>query len=195
MARPRTISDETLLDAARAVFLEKGYQAPVSEIARRAGLSSATVFLRFETKEHLFVAVVVRATMESLRPLMPALREETDPRVGLHRLGLALLSLYRTFAPVLVMGFGAGVNLLGRCPMEMFGEAQASDPLVELLNSHLVAGRLRPIDPLFAARAFSGLLRDYAILEGLGMGHLHQESPEAWLDGVIDIFLTGIEAR
>jgi AcrR family transcriptional regulator len=195
MARPRTISDESLLDAARSVFLEKGYQAPVSEIARRAGVSSATVFLRFETKEHLFVAVIVRATMQSLTPLLPALLEEPDPRVGLRSLGLALLSLYRTFAPVLVMGFGAGVDLLGRCPIEMFGEAHASDPLVELLNAHRAAGRLRPIDTLFAARAFSGLLRDFAILEGLGMGHVHQETPEAWLDGVIDIYLTGIEAR
>jgi hypothetical protein len=39
MARPVTISDEQILDAARAVFTEKGPRATTAEIAERAGVS------------------------------------------------------------------------------------------------------------------------------------------------------------
>ena len=56
MARTRTISDEQILDAAQAVFLEQGPQATTSAIADRAGISEGTIFKRFPTKQALFFA-------------------------------------------------------------------------------------------------------------------------------------------
>ena len=48
-----------LLEAALALFAEKGYAATrVDEIASRAGVSKGTLFLYFPTKEDLFRAVV-----------------------------------------------------------------------------------------------------------------------------------------
>lgn len=48
-----------LLDAALALFVEKGFAATkVDEIAARAGVSKGTLFLYFPTKEDLFRAVV-----------------------------------------------------------------------------------------------------------------------------------------
>ncbi|MBU6163239.1 MAG: TetR family transcriptional regulator, partial [Myxococcales bacterium] len=38
MARPTTIDDEVILEAARQVFLEEGYAATTASIARRAGV-------------------------------------------------------------------------------------------------------------------------------------------------------------
>ena len=48
-----------LLDAAAAVFAERGLDASVSEIATRAGVGQGTVFRRFPSKEHLVAAIVV----------------------------------------------------------------------------------------------------------------------------------------
>lgn len=50
-----------LLDAALALFVEKGYAATrVEEVAARAGVSKGTLFLYFASKEELFKAVVRR---------------------------------------------------------------------------------------------------------------------------------------
>jgi AcrR family transcriptional regulator len=49
-----------VLDAAAEVFAERGCEASVDEIARRAGVGHATVFRRFPTKNHLIAAVVER---------------------------------------------------------------------------------------------------------------------------------------
>ncbi|MDA0179818.1 TetR/AcrR family transcriptional regulator [Solirubrobacter phytolaccae] len=48
---------ERILDAARAAFAADGLNAPIREIARRAGVSPATVYRRFPTKTDLAHAV------------------------------------------------------------------------------------------------------------------------------------------
>jgi TetR/AcrR family transcriptional regulator len=48
-----------LLDAALALFVEKGFAATkAEEVAARAGVSKGTLFLYFESKEDLFKAVI-----------------------------------------------------------------------------------------------------------------------------------------
>jgi AcrR family transcriptional regulator len=49
---------EKVLRAARDVFAEAGYGAPLDEIAARAGVGPGTVYRHFPTKEALFEAVV-----------------------------------------------------------------------------------------------------------------------------------------
>src|SRR3954469_19812482 len=49
---------ELILEAAEEVFAEKGNEACVADIARRAGVGQATIFRRFETKDDLIAAVM-----------------------------------------------------------------------------------------------------------------------------------------
>lgn len=59
-ARPQEI-----LDAAMAVFAEKGYAAArLEDIARRAGVAKGTIYLYFESKEAVFKGLV-KATLGS----------------------------------------------------------------------------------------------------------------------------------
>ena len=58
MPRPRSIDDETLLEAARDVFVEKGPGASTREVARRAGVSEGVLFQRYKTKADLFFAAL-----------------------------------------------------------------------------------------------------------------------------------------
>jgi AcrR family transcriptional regulator len=53
-----------LLDAAAAAFAAHGLDAPVTEIAQRAGVGQGTVFRHFASKEALVVAVVVERMRE-----------------------------------------------------------------------------------------------------------------------------------
>ena len=64
MARPPSISNQQILDAARAVFLAHGLaKASTVDIARRAGVSEGSIFNRFPTKDALF-----RAAMDDAQP-------------------------------------------------------------------------------------------------------------------------------
>lgn len=76
-SRPRTRRKQArpgeLLDAALALFVEKGFAATrVEEVAARAGVSKGTLFLYFPSKEALFKAVVHE---NAGRHLHDALRE------------------------------------------------------------------------------------------------------------------------
>jgi AcrR family transcriptional regulator len=56
---------QALLDAAREVFLEKGFaSATIDEVVARAGGSKATVYALFENKEGLFAALVADCAEE-----------------------------------------------------------------------------------------------------------------------------------
>jgi AcrR family transcriptional regulator len=49
---------ERILEAARAVFAERGLDASVAEVATAAGVGTATIFRRFPTKDDLLAAVL-----------------------------------------------------------------------------------------------------------------------------------------
>ncbi len=55
-----------LLDAATAIFCERGLDVGVGEIAERAGVGRGTLFRNFPTKEHLIAAIVVERMQESV---------------------------------------------------------------------------------------------------------------------------------
>ncbi|NUU24266.1 MAG: TetR/AcrR family transcriptional regulator [Streptomycetaceae bacterium] len=50
-------NEQTLLDAAAAVFVESGVEAPVRDIAARAGVGMGTVYRHFPTRADLVIAV------------------------------------------------------------------------------------------------------------------------------------------
>ena len=74
-------NDDKVLEAAREVFLELGAQAPVSEIARRAGVGMGTLYRRYPTKEDLIRRVCVVSMERTTREALAAL-EDPDPWSG-----------------------------------------------------------------------------------------------------------------
>jgi AcrR family transcriptional regulator len=72
-----------VLDAAQALFGERGLDVGVGEIAQRAGVGRGTLFRNFPTKEHLIAAIVVERMNEAIargRELLAA----DDPGVALY---------------------------------------------------------------------------------------------------------------
>lgn len=55
MARPRSITDEEIKEAAREVFVVHGPGAPVSIIAKKLGVTHAALFGRAGSKEQLMM--------------------------------------------------------------------------------------------------------------------------------------------
>jgi AcrR family transcriptional regulator len=152
-----------VLEAAREVFAEQGIDAPVTDIAERAGVGVGTIFRRFPTKDDLLVAVVEQRTAQLIDAADAAL-ESTDP-------GAALRSFMETAAAMHISDVcwcEAGSDLFGRD-----GIRELIDVLVgkmgELLTRAQTAGQVRSdvraldIPVLLMAVAKSGLMLEDAI--------------------------------
>ncbi|MFI6358410.1 TetR/AcrR family transcriptional regulator [Streptomyces sp. NPDC050743] len=84
-ARPRRSdarrNKETLLDAAAAAFVTSGVEAPVRDIAARAGVGVGTIYRHFPTRADLIIAVY-RHQVDSLAEAGPALLESSATAHG-----------------------------------------------------------------------------------------------------------------
>ena len=55
----RNFMETTIAQAAKAVFAERGYtRATLEDIAQRAGMSKATIYIYYKNKDDLFLQVV-----------------------------------------------------------------------------------------------------------------------------------------
>ncbi|GAA2616804.1 helix-turn-helix domain-containing protein [Actinomadura fulvescens] len=77
-ARPKRAdarrNEDTLLDAAAAIFVASGVEAPVRDIAAKAGVGTATIYRHFPTRADLIIAVY-RHQVEACAEAGPALLE------------------------------------------------------------------------------------------------------------------------
>ncbi|OOB90653.1 TetR/AcrR family transcriptional regulator [Rathayibacter sp. VKM Ac-2630] len=155
VGRPRR-SRQALLDAAAAVFVESGVDAPVREIAARAGVGMGTVYRHFPTRPELVVAVY-RHQVEACAEAGPRLLAESASPEAALRQWVAL------FVDFLVTKHG----LAGA----VHGDSSGSD----VLHAYFV-DRLVPVCGalLDAARADRGspsgesALNGYSLLKGVG---------------------------
>ena len=76
--RRKAARPSEIVDAALEVFAEKGFAAAkLDDIARRAGVSKATLYLYFDTKKEIFRAVA-RAAVASLLEALESQAEGAD---------------------------------------------------------------------------------------------------------------------
>ena len=163
---------ELLLRSATRVLAERGFsRAGMDEIARASGTSKGGLYFHFPTKQALLAAVVSRAGALLQRRVRTAMeRAGGDP---LDRAEAALSALFeglsgrRAVARVLNEALAAGPEIRAQA-------AQIEDEFAALLRPELeralALGRIAPLDPELAARAW------VAMAQGL-IG--------AWADGRI----------
>lgn len=167
MGRNKTKSDAELLEAARRVFLEKGFRASTKEIAQRAGVSEGVMFQRFTTKEDLFFAAMTPPSAD-LHQLLHHPR--LSGRALIEKIVLSMIDYFRSTLPVLIA--------LMSHPSFRFEEFAASHPdspmvtlrrgLVELIVREQLAGRIGAVDPGAAALLLWSTAQTVAFAEQLG---------------------------
>ncbi len=78
-------NEKALLDAAAEVFVSSGVEAPIRDIAAKAGVGTATIYRHFPTRADLIIAVY-RHQVEGLAEAGPALlAAEGTPYAALRR--------------------------------------------------------------------------------------------------------------
>ena len=153
MGRPPSITEEEILAAARAVFLEKGIAGTTAAVAARCGVSEATVFRRFSTKDELFRMALLTSFPDWFHS-MSELAGQGDPREVLLELGRKALAFFRQMLPAAAMlmsnpsvAFFKRRALVRKNVLKSLGDYFAAE---------IGAGRMRPLDPQFATRIFVG---------------------------------------
>ena len=69
-SRPKTRKDR-IMDAALRIFAEKGFQnTTITEISKAAGVSEATIYEYFGTKEDLLFAIPEKVSNETLEEII-----------------------------------------------------------------------------------------------------------------------------
>jgi AcrR family transcriptional regulator len=199
MARPVLIKDETILVAAREVFLERGIRATTAEVALRAGVSEGSVFKRFKSKFELFRSAMFDAHEE------PAWLRDLPERVGkgevreqLIDLGLEIIEFFRAIMPLIMMSWsnpspdGLPMLLAGPDPPPVRAVRRMSG----YFEAEMQAGRVRRFDAEVVARAFLGALNQYVFSEILlkDLGNLPLP-PETYVRGLVQLLFTGLAVQ
>lgn len=130
---------ERILDAARAVFAADGLDAPMREIARRAGVGPATLYRRFPTKE-LLVAEAFGDQMRACQTIVDEGLAAPDPWRGFRTVIERVCELHardRGFTAAFMATFPHAVD---------FGAIRAYSlrSFAELVRRAKDAGALRP---------------------------------------------------
>jgi len=194
MARPRSIDDSVILEAAREVFLERGFGGTTAEIARRAGISEGSIFNRFGCKQRLFRAAIKPKISEVTWV------DDLEARVGagalteqLIEIGLDGIVFFQKKIPMMMMAWSNAEKLggvppsPGRVPLEVVGR------LAGYFEAEMRLGRMRRVDAEIVARTFLATIHNYAFLEVL----LKQQGqlplpPGMYIRGVIDSLWNGV---
>ena len=143
---------DALLEAAKVVFSASGVDAPVREIAARAGVGIATMYRHFPQRSDL-VAAVFRREVDACAAAAPALAREHEPGEALAR----WLRRYTTFIAT-KRGLAAALH----------SGDQAFDALPGYFRQHLEPALQSLLDAAVAAGEIRDDVEPYELLRAVG---------------------------
>jgi AcrR family transcriptional regulator len=197
MARPTTITNTQILDAAREVFLEKGISATASEVARRAGVAEGSVFKRFKTKEELFIAALT-PDEDRDAPWMTDLVARVgapDLQLTLREIGRDLIGFLRVLMPLVLMTWSnaGSTGLPGHLSGPNPAPVRGLRALTAFFEAEIARGRLAPQDPELLARVFLGAMQNYVFFEVLLGGAQRRQlpPPDEYLQSFVSLLWNG----
>lgn len=168
MGRPSTVREETIIRAAREVFLARGIRATAAEVAERAGVSEGSIFNRFKTKLELFAAAMRSQIDEpAWGRTLEAGKGRSDVREVLVEAGHEVLAFYRTILPLMMMSWsnpsleGSPCGMTGTSPPPL----KSLRRVARFFEAQAKAGRIAEADPEVLARAYLGALHSFVLLE------------------------------
>lgn len=188
---------DEILDAALDVFIETGFDAArMDDIAARAGISKAGVYLYFDSKEALLRALISRE-ISPIAAQLTAIAEAgaADPEATLRLMATAAierLSDQRFFAvPRLIIAIsGRFPDIADFYRTEIVETAMAA--LAKLVTAGIDKGAFRPVDPVLTVRAIIGPVMFAALWRHVLRGDL-DIPPAKVIEGQVDLLLNGLK--
>lgn len=187
-----------ILDAALKVFATRGfYNAKVSEVAREAGVADGTIYLYFESKDALLIAlfedrmqrIIARANDELARS-EGSILDKIRQAIALH---LSLVVDDPDLAEFITVELRQSGKFIKEYDNPKFTE------YLRIFRDLILAGQeqgliRRTVDARLVVRAIFGALDE--LLLTLSLTHRNRSVDiNATVDGLCDIFFDGIRAR
>ncbi len=195
MPRPRTITNEEILDAARELFLERGATVTTAEIATHAGISEGTIFKRFPTKNALLMAAMGLEQREDPKAHLAGLLGRGSMKQNLARIATQMMKFYRQLIPrVMVLCSRDGMDPRNQ-PL-LHGKDSPHRHAHQALAAHLQlemdGGRLGQGDPELMARVLSASVWNFVFFENLGHGVYSPVEGDQYIAGLVDMLWAGL---
>lgn len=186
MARPTTISNEQILDAARAVFLEHGFASgSTAEIARRAQVSEGSIFNRFASKEALFEAAMDKTVPPAFT--LSRYLGKGDMKTNLVALTVQSIEFLSDLLPSLMLRWSERASADGSVtcnrPLEVL------HALTDFFAGEKALDRVAG-DPTITARIFMGGVWNYCFMQMVAGDR--STTPQAFARGFVDGIWHGI---
>lgn len=177
MPRPHMPKERTtqILDAAMTVFAREGFdKARMDSIAEESGLSKGTLYLYFESKDHLISALLERFFTATLHDSQQLLDADAPVADRLLLLTNALAAETEQMSALVSIGFEFYSIAARQASVRTFLRTyfhQYTDLLETLIQQGIARGEFRPVSAREAAVTL------VALFEGLNL--LHVVDPEA----------------
>jgi AcrR family transcriptional regulator len=198
MPRPPKITNEEILAAARQVFLEQGESGSTLEIAQKAGISEASIFKRFATKQALFLAAIgISETAQYVKLLSSP--PTTEIRSEIVEICTQMLGFYQEVMPRVMMMMTKTKSSLPPMVPPPLKDAQL---FAGYLDRAIAQGRLKPCDSMTVAHAIVGAVQNYAMTQTIAsnipfpipfvLPKLKSIEPEIFIHNLIETLWPGI---
>ncbi|MEW6555270.1 MAG: MerR family transcriptional regulator [Actinomycetota bacterium] len=170
--KPGDMSKETALrrrqqirEAARKVFLEKGYsRARIEDITAATGISIGTFYIYFEDKQELFMEVIDELTRNMVSAFEAMVEKEDDFQRKAAITATYYIENYEYFSGIInqLRGMMAASAPSAREKFEALHN-QMADPIAAEIRAAIGKGVIRDLDPELLARVFMGMVEFLAI--------------------------------
>ncbi len=146
---------DRIVEVAREVFREQGYDASLDEVAKRAGVGAGTLYRHFPARENLVDAIMQSWVDRVDEAAAKAMAQEGPPRellVGWFTAYVALISLHKGGPAKITSAMGDPTSpIMNKCQVL----TTASDRVVARLREE---GALRPgVDSFHICRLVGGV--------------------------------------
>ncbi|MDP1632192.1 MAG: TetR/AcrR family transcriptional regulator [Caulobacter sp.] len=174
--------------SAREVFVREGFaQAGMEEVARGAGVSTATLYAHFPSKADLFRVVVEDTIDDIISAVRHSGDDPGDARRRLTAFGRAYAAFYCT--PVSRAVFRMVIAERRRFPtladhFQERGRTELGGTLIAILKQLDAAGEIEIFKPSWAAGHFQGMIEHSTLLLGMMAGD--EVMPARPLDDIVE---------
>ncbi|MGD9895589.1 MAG: TetR/AcrR family transcriptional regulator [Candidatus Methylacidiphilaceae bacterium] len=190
-------SRDKIIAAATSLFAAGGFKGTTTRmIAELAQVNEALIYRHFPNKQGLYAAIIEKK-IQTLTPLLRRLERAPEasesPATVLREIARAMFASVEDDPQFLRIFYFSGLE--GHDLSAMFFETyiqKFNQCLGSYIHSKCREGVFRRIDPLLAARAFTGLIRHYLVVQTLFPETLREFDAEKEIDGLVDLFLHGV---